>query len=200
MEDWLIVAINRINATLSGVQPGGLAKIVPTSVAVGSGTGSVDSNGSVTFSGASSVSLNSCFNSIYQNYRIIINIDSVGVDRNLTFRFRKSGSDKTGANYSYYSFLYQSDNANASFYGQNQTSFKIGEYYSATSFYADIANPTSTTQYKNIVIPYAEGRSDFVRTGLCAGSWWSTDDADGFTIFASSGTISGNIKIYGYAQ
>ena len=50
----------------------GLAKIVPTSVAVGSGTGSADSLGNVTFSGASSGSLNGCFTSTYDKYKILI--------------------------------------------------------------------------------------------------------------------------------
>ena len=56
----------------------GLAKIVPSSVAVGSGTGSANSLGTVTFSGASSVSLNGCFSSTYDNYRLMLNIQWTG--------------------------------------------------------------------------------------------------------------------------
>jgi hypothetical protein len=53
----------------------GLAKIVPSSVAVGSGTGSSDTTGKVTFSGASTVSLNGVFTSSYRNYKIIVSND-----------------------------------------------------------------------------------------------------------------------------
>jgi hypothetical protein len=50
----------------------GMRLIVPTSVAVGSGSGSVSTQGAVTFSGASSVSVNECFNSTYTAYKIIL--------------------------------------------------------------------------------------------------------------------------------
>ena len=37
------MAIGRLNIGLTGVQPGGLAKVIPSSVAVGSGSGSAKS-------------------------------------------------------------------------------------------------------------------------------------------------------------
>ena len=50
------------NFTFAAANPlGGLIAIVPTSVAVGSGTGSSSGNGLVTFAGVSSVSLNGVF-------------------------------------------------------------------------------------------------------------------------------------------
>jgi hypothetical protein len=49
----------------------GLVSIVPTSVAVGSGSASVGANGAVTFTGVSSISLNSCFTSQFNSYKIV---------------------------------------------------------------------------------------------------------------------------------
>jgi hypothetical protein len=52
----------------------GLTQIIPTSVSVGSGSGTVSAGGAVTFSGATSISLNGAFTSTYQNYRLLIYI------------------------------------------------------------------------------------------------------------------------------
>ena len=50
----------------------GLAKIVPSSVAVGSGSGSFDANGAISFTGASSISINGCFSATYDVYKVLI--------------------------------------------------------------------------------------------------------------------------------
>jgi len=49
----------------------GMKMIVPSSVAVGSGSGSIATQGTVSFSSASSISLNSCFSSTYDSYKIM---------------------------------------------------------------------------------------------------------------------------------
>jgi len=76
----------------------GLVKIVPTSVAVGSGSGSASALGIVTFSGASSVSLNGVFSSTYKNYRInfdniIMPVGAGGTD--MLLRLRANGTNTT---------------------------------------------------------------------------------------------------------
>ena len=73
-------------------QPG-MKLVVPSSVAVGSGSGSVATQGTVTFSGASSVSINGCFSSTYDNYRILF----FGTLRTLSFSL-KYQSIKTKGN------------------------------------------------------------------------------------------------------
>ena len=75
----------------AAAQPG-MKMVVPTSVAVGSGSGSVDTNGAVTFSGASSVSLNDCFSSTYQNYKIVMNL-SAATSNDVQMRLRVSSTD-----------------------------------------------------------------------------------------------------------
>ena len=89
---------NYATVNYASTQPG-MKMVVPTSVAVGSGSGSVDTNGAVTFSGASSVSLNGCFTSAYQNYSIIVNDDSASATGYQLFRLRTNGTDNSTSNY-----------------------------------------------------------------------------------------------------
>ena len=48
---------------------GGLTAIIPTSVTVGGGSASVGGNGSITLTGATTISLINCFSSTYDNYK-----------------------------------------------------------------------------------------------------------------------------------
>ena len=62
------MAINRLNPDYPDA---GLVQLMPGSVAVGSGSSTVNGNGQVSFSGASSVSFNDVFSATYDNYKII---------------------------------------------------------------------------------------------------------------------------------
>jgi len=54
----------------------GTRLIIPSSVAVGSGSGSVSTSGTVTFSGASSVSINDVFSATYDTYQIVTDLSA----------------------------------------------------------------------------------------------------------------------------
>ena len=75
----------------------GLKLIVPTSVA-GSGV-SVSATGKVTFTAATTVSVNGCFTSSYDNYLIVMRMKASSGNPNIQVRMRASGSDATGSNY-----------------------------------------------------------------------------------------------------
>ena len=199
MEDWLIVAINRINATLSGVQPGGLAKIVPTSITVGSGTGSVDANGNITFSGASSVSVNDVFSSTYDNYLIQFN-NVLGNAGFVGLRLRTS-TDETSSQY-----FTQEIFGGGSSLSATRTS-------SATSWAAcfriesAVQNLGSMVIYNpfNTVVTTAQTSLTTAASGTGIDLTFSgrglntTTSYTGFTLTPSSGTMTGGtIRVYGY--
>ena len=79
----------------------GLAKIVPSSVAVGSGTGSASTTGLVTFTGASSVQLNGVFSTTYENYYVYLKVSSMvgGQDDFINLQFGTSGTVNTSSTY-----------------------------------------------------------------------------------------------------
>lgn len=94
---------------------GGLTQIIPTSVTVGSGTGSVSANGSITLTGATNISLINCFSSTYDNYKFIFsgtsatagNVVSYQIGGNTSSEYKfveiqanSGGSTLTNTNYS----------------------------------------------------------------------------------------------------
>jgi len=78
----------------------GFVCTVPTSVDVaGAGSsGSVDSEGKVTYSTATSVSVNGCFSSSYTNYMVVMDYDASSASANLHVRLRASGTDDSTSN------------------------------------------------------------------------------------------------------
>jgi hypothetical protein len=83
---------------------GGMVLMTPTSVdKTGTGsTATIGTNGSVTFSSCTTVSLNGVFNTDYDNYMLVCWFKGVAGDGvNLSTRFRASGSDNSSSSYTH---------------------------------------------------------------------------------------------------
>jgi hypothetical protein len=173
----------------------GLAKIVPSSVAVGSGTGSADTFGTVTFTGASSVSLNNVFSATYQNYKIIGNL-SGSTGNTGDFRLRVSDADNSTSNYVRQTINADSTTLTAA--TQTSTSWTQFFIYGTTNvsiFEAIITNPFATERTAYFSRSTQEGTSLKIQGGTHNVSSSFT----GFTLLAQSGnTISGTVRIYGF--
>jgi len=173
----------------------GLAKIVPSSVAVGSGTGSASTTGTITVSGVTSVSLNSVFSSAYTNYRIVGQLN-VNVAQDYYYRLRAGTTDNTSANYRIGRYYVGQESSIAAGSGNNSTGSEVAigtMGTTKTSFSIEIANPQQTdytTSFSSSSGYYAQWIN---------GSYIATTSFDGITIFSgSSGTMSGTLSIYGY--
>jgi len=180
----------------------GLAKIVPSSVAVGSGTGSASTLGTVTFSGASSVSLNSCFSSVYDNYKIIITLTASSGNPTLTLRVRIGSTDKTAADYYFGGFNNSIGGASLGQYrGNAATAFTVGDISSAQAAryftIMDMANPFNATATKATYQGHYGNASDFWAYGV-GGMIADSTSYDGFTLISSTGTFTGTISVLGY--
>jgi hypothetical protein len=174
----------------------GMKLVVPTSVAVGSGSGSVGTSGVVTFSAASSVSLNGCFSSSYQNYKIVINYSGTVSDY-LYFRTRASGTDLSSSIYGrtviimdsaigYLSSASQSagwsGNTTANFDGGSEVNVYSPFESAVTRVFASgtnkrASNTSAVFMHGNIID--------------------NTTSYDGITFYPSSGTVTGTIRVYG---
>ena len=178
----------------------GLSLITPTSIANTGGTSSISATGAVTFTSASAISLNGVFSSTYRNYRAIVNF-SGSTAGTLGLRFRTSGTDNTnGTPSGYYwagGYLYQqgaSITSNTSNYNNIGRVSRYDTGAGATTF--DIMDPftsgaaTSTfgfstgggANWESLMNYYADGAIIF----------------DGFSLIASTGTVTGVIRVYGY--
>jgi hypothetical protein len=181
----------------------GMSLVVPTSVSVGSGSFALSSNGQLTFTGASSVSLNGCFTSAYDNYKITFDTTaSVGTDSALSLRYRSSGSDISTSTYVNQRIVGFSTtiitSANVTGTDRHPLSFvhstRADLYYAAIElknpflarkklFRAEIHVPDSNPTY------YIESHAGWNTTST---------SCDGFSIFTAGTSISGTIRVYGY--
>ena len=178
----------------------GLAKIVPSSVAVGSGTGSATALGTVSFSGASSVSLNDVFNATYDNYLIRFNISAISTGASTSFRFRVSGSDNSSTQYKWDGFYNRWNGGVAANYTGGITLTYFDMHYLSTYGRAineiNLFSPylNEYTLGTNAVVSH-DGEQYTVRNGW---HYDATTSFTGFSAYRSAGTMTGTVSVYGY--
>ncbi len=180
-----------------------LVQIIPTSVAVGSGSGSVDANGAVTYSGASSISINGCFTSTYDNYKIILDTTASSIASDVSLKFRLSGSDLTNTYYGAFIGLTHA-NTQTNWTINNAAAAKITEMTNFTKrvgFVVLEVNGPFLTNSKNATWATL-GVATASGTGLAGTGAVSydttTNSSDGISFIRSSGTMTGTIRVYGY--
>ena len=185
------------STTYAPVASGGLVQIVPTSIASTGGSSSVSSNGVVTFTGTSIISLNGCFNSSYQNYRVIINFTPTTTGT-LGLRFRANGSDNTVSNAYYFAgaYIYQQGSVTAN--SSNPASIgRVARYDGGTGFTAfDVMDPSTSGAATSTAGFSTGGGADW--ESLFNYFADGTYVFDGFSLIPSAGTITGKIRVYGY--
>ena len=173
----------------------GMKLIVPTSAV----NGTVGASGAVTFSGVSSVSLNDVFSSTYDNYRILLNVKG-STNLTIQMRYRVSGADNTASSY-LYGRMGIDNNGTTNNTNTGATSFSnicnaSTEYFGALDFTCFFPNKTEKTEMS--------GTGTGLRTDYAAAAFYSfgglfdaTTSFTGFTLFPSTGTITGTVRVYG---
>jgi hypothetical protein len=188
------VAVSRFNPDYPDA---GLVQMVPTSISVGSGSGSVTGNGAISLSGASSVKVNGCFTADYDNYKIVVagTNTSTGI-AGASFKFVKS-TVEASSNY-FYTFIYASNSAGPSrTYAGSQSAWScgaMGDY--SSSIIWDIIEPFKAASRTNYFGNYTAVASTNNEMGIVNGFHTITDSYDGFSF--SCGTFTGTIRVYGY--
>jgi hypothetical protein len=180
----------------------GLAKIVPSSVAVGSGTGSASALGTVTFSGASSVSLNGVFTDTYEHYKIVWNVTSSAASTTeVQFRLRNAGTDDTATNYHFSTFGLRVNGATGQFSGTgvNKWSFTYGATGSMMSASLDIYAPKLAAITKYTGLSFGDDGTQKIQyhTG---GFFNNTTSFDSFSIIPMASNMTGTVSVYGYTN
>lgn len=143
-----------------------------------------------TFSASSSVSVNNCFTSAYDNYLIVASISG---SSDSTIRLRAAGSDATS---SLYGWSVVSGN-------QTGTVNGTGASLATSAQYAYVAGVTSSV-ITNINSPALSAFTTWSTSNvqpttaikLLAGHYGATTSFDGFTVLGTSQT--GTIRVYGY--
>ena len=181
----------------------GLTQIIPSSVAVGSGSGSVDANGAITFSGASSLSINDCFSSTYDNYRIVFEIDTTSGTggTGVNMRLRVGGADNSSANYWNHRIFGQATTVSGSGATSADTSFlSVSEYDNVgmSTYMYELFSPFRTATTGLVGIGQFRYTSFYQHSQIKSGQTTVTTSYTGFTLLTTSGTMTGRIRVYGY--
>lgn len=154
-----------------------------------------------TFSSASSVSINNCFSSTYTNYRVVFGNITQSTTLVLRIRMRLSGTDSTAASWDYaFPYLYVNGASISINNGTAQTGLYVGDTNSTANstaaFSFDVFQPNvarRTVWLGQAINIYS---SFFTMSG---GGTHNVETAyDGFTLYTSTGTITGNYQVYGY--
>lgn len=155
------------------------------------------------FTAQSTVNVNNCFTSTYDNYLLILDISSPSVSSLLlSMRLRASGTDASGANYAR-SYIANAFNNSAVVSG---TGVSETEWWglglgnggnTMVNLVVDLRKPALATRtFMNA--RYTKGDSGGSDTGILGGFHWVNTAYDGFTLFTSTGTVNGSYKVYGY--
>lgn len=157
---------------------------------IGSG---LDHIATQSFSSVSSISINNCFSSTYENYRIVI-FCTHSIETPLLLRLRSSGVDASSA---YFSKLIYSRYDGTGVFGDavrnNSDNLWIGTGGTSRGLVVDLQRPAIVD---STFFQMVNGDNN---AGSSGGGRHSTSASyDGFTIYVTSGTISGNLRVYGY--
>jgi hypothetical protein len=173
--------------------PTGLELITPTSVA---GTGVSLSGATVAFTAASAASINGCFSTLYQNYKIEISITTSGQVL-LQYRFRTSGTDNQTSNYSNQTLVADSSTV----IGARSTSQTIGDLgqmvLTDLSFFdITVYSPFDTAKTGMLVQNGSFVGEAYMRNQVNVMK--ASTSFDGISLIPVSGTITGTARVYGY--
>lgn len=156
-----------------------------------------------TFSAVSGFSLpNNTFSSTYDNYRIIIAINSTsmtGTTLNFRIRMRASGTDNSSANYYNARVVYYTTFVAGQ--GGLEDAFYCGTAYEGTKGYMvfDVINPFNTVSTQ--LAAKTHGNQGSLAIGADVNSDMTvTTSYDSLSYSSVNGTVTGNYKVYGYSN
>jgi hypothetical protein len=162
--------------------------ITPTSVA---GSGVTLSGGLVTIAAASTASVNGCFTSAYENYRVVFTLTAAA--NTINMRYRASSTD-AATNYSS-KFVY-GPYANTTLLGDGNvsagTSSRISIGNGAGLYVFDVMGPALAA-----ATFHAGAMSESLYAGSIGGYHSTATAYDGLSIITASGTFTGTLRIYG---
>lgn len=189
----------------SNDRAGGLVPIRPTTATIGTGSGSANSMGMVSFSGATSVSLDGVFSSEFTNYKVIFNgySSSSGVDM-LRVRTRAGGTDFSGAN-TYWYLVY---NGSTSDTYMARQSFATADTFAAIGYLGydqgnsiktiDVFNPANSSVRTALNVSGVYSYAGLPNVGVATGTHNQAVTVDGLTIYPAAGNMTGYIQVFGY--
>jgi hypothetical protein len=167
------------------------------SITGGKNVGLVHLN-TTSFSAVSSIAIDNVFTSSYTSYRIIFNVLTKSTDGFMYLYFRTGGANNTTSNYNYAGLIGRTSATTAN-YGAASNTYGIVNFSNVSHAIAslDIVNPQIATNTTFTTTAFG-GDSSTWFSNVGGGNFNTTTQFDGITFAPATGTIGGNIRIYGY--
>jgi hypothetical protein len=178
----------------------GLVTMTPTSITHAGTSASINADGGVDFTAVTSLSLNGVFTSSNDNYLLVISHSgNTSGAVSIRARMRASGTDATGTNYTVQNVEAGGSTVSGA-RDTSQTSAKIGATNDTlrsgdtVHIYGPYLAQATATRSVNVSGNANAYLLDFASTHSLSTSY------DGITIFPNSGTLTGNIVVFGYEE
>jgi hypothetical protein len=186
-----------LNGTWVSVEElGGMVLLTPTSIAYTGTSASIGTNGSVTFSACSSLSLNGVFSADYDNYMVVCRFTNNTGTSTLNYRMRVGGADNSTAS-SYVTQELAADattvlggryTANVGYLTPSYATQRAGFVWNVYGPF--LAQPTATR-----TVSASDSSSAYILDSASTHNQSTSDD--GFTLNRSANDVSGLISVYG---
>ena len=175
-----------------------LVPIIPTGV-VGSNPATtnvtIGPNGKVSMLNVTNCQLQGVFTAAFDNYRILIDVDSMAVDSNVYFRYAFPGGALNSANYYTTVLSSYSTGAPGSTLNSNVTSLAVGRIAaSGGNVEIDVFRPALPKITRTLALSFDNTNYLTSVGGTCS----DLNQYDGLLFFSTTTGINGNIRIYGY--
>jgi len=150
-----------------------------------------------TFSAVSSVSIDNCFTSTYENYLCVIGGSAGSTDAEIRMKLRASSTDLSTGYYWAQTYM-NFGSASGGFLNGSNNSSMFPSYSTANG-----ANGTVTINSPQLSLPTIfnwQGNNAGTGGNFRSGGGFvnNSNSYDGLTISVSTGTFTGTIRIYGY--
>ena len=149
-------------------------------------------------SAAGSLSINNCFTSTYENYRILLDVVLGSGSGNLNLKFRASAADNSNANYNYS----QLEASNTTVSGSRVTGATSARLtYLAANDLATVAVDVFGPQLSRATVFSALGTESLslIGSNFMTGAFTAATAFDGFSLIPASSTITiAACRVYGY--
>ena len=150
------------------------------------------------FSAATTINIDNCFSTDYNNYRVVIYFSTATAANELQLRMRLANTDNTTSNYS----IVRTANVNGSLAGSQNDNATAAAWCNYTSggsasafmdmFAPFLAAPTLFRSFTTQNVGTTTAAYDYTGNHNVSTSY------DGISFLAASGNVTGTVRIYGY--
>jgi hypothetical protein len=151
------------------------------------------------FSGVSSQSINDVFSATYTSYKVLIRLSAASALTNVFLRYRVSGADNSTGNYFYMANYDNYTSGTTPFTAASATQFNLYQRNTSVQSSNDLTFNNPFVSEKKTIIGTAFSENNSVGFGGgWAGFFNATTSFTGFSLIGESGTLTGNLAVYGF--